>query len=66
MIYVVINAAIAAFGALYAAKPSWFLRRKYMYEDEIPAVAIRTARVVGVLLVVIGAAGMVYNLAFAA
>ena len=63
MIYAVICAAIVIFGVCYAARPAWFLKRKYPYEEEIPAVAIRTARVVGVAIAVFGGVALVYNLA---
>ena len=61
MIYVVVCAAVAIFGAAYALWPLRFLQRKYMY-DEVPPTAIQTARVVGVVMVVVGIVGVVYNL----
>ena len=61
MIYVVVCAAVALFGAAYALWPLRFLQRKYMY-DEVPPTSIQTARVVGVLMAVGGAVGVVYNL----
>ncbi len=62
MIYLICGAAVALFGVCYAAMPQRFLKRKYPYEDEIPAIAIRTARIVGVVLAVLGAASIIYNL----
>jgi uncharacterized membrane protein YidH (DUF202 family) len=60
MIYLIVSLLIAAYGAWYAKDPVRILRRK-CGTDEVPQTSIKTARVIGVALVVIGVASFLYN-----
>ena len=62
MIHFIINIALILFGSLYAVKPEWFLKRKFAQDEDIPGLSIRTARVVGIALALLGALGLVFTL----
>ena len=53
MIKVILFAVVGVFGVVYAVLPEKFLARKYRGE-EIPELALRTARVVGVFVALVG------------
>lgn len=59
MIYLIAFACVLAYGLWYAADPMKSLRRKYG-EDDVPPVAVKTARIMGIVIALIGAAGIVY------
>ena len=59
-VYLVIWAAVLA-GVWYAVNPMRVLSKKYM-GDEVPPVAVKTARIMGVVLAVIGIAGIVVTI----
>lgn len=55
MISLIIMLCVTAYGVWYAADPRRFLRRKFSGR-EIPASAVRTARIFGIVVVIAGAA----------
>ena len=60
-VYLVIWAAVLAYGVWYGVNPMRVLSKKYM-GDEVPPVAVKTARIMGVVLAVIGIAGIVVTI----
>lgn len=63
MIYLLLNGAILVYGLVQAVKPELVLRRKY-WGEEIPAPALRTARVVGILVAIFGGVCFFYDAHF--
>lgn len=61
MIYVILEAAVIAYGVWYARDPMPSLKRKYG-NDEVPELAKRTARIVGIVTAAVGAAALVTTL----
>ncbi len=61
MIYIILLALVEAYGVWYAVDPMRSLRRKYG-DDEVPKTAIQTARISGVVIAVLGVAGIIYFL----
>ena len=59
MISVIIMLCVTAYGIYYAINPKPSLRRRFG-DREIPAGALRTARIFGVIIAVLGAAVSVY------
>ena len=59
MISLVIMLCVTAYGVWYAINPKPSLRRRFG-DREIPARALRTARIFGVIIAVLGAAVSVY------
>ena len=59
MISIIIMLCVTAYGIYYAINPKPSLRRRFG-DREIPAGALRTARIFGVVIGVLGAAGSVY------
>ncbi len=59
--YIIVFACVLIYGIWYAMNPMRSLKRKYMNE-EIPPISIKTARIIGVILAVIGAGGIIYSL----
>jgi hypothetical protein len=60
MISLIASLVLAVYGVWYAKDPMRILRRKYG-SDEVPQTSIKAARVIGVVLVVIGVASFLYN-----
>ena len=60
-VYLIIWAAVLAYGVWYAVNPMRVLSKKYM-GDEVPPVAVKTARIFGGIIAVIGAAGIVVTI----
>lgn len=61
MVYVIVFACVLAYGIWYARNPMRSLKRKYM-NDEVPPISIKTARIMGIIIALIGAGGIVYSL----
>ena len=59
MISLVIMLCVTAYGVWYAINPKPSLRRRFG-DREIPAGTLRTARIFGVIIAVLGAAVSVY------
>ena len=59
MISIIIMLCVTAYGIYYAINPKPSLRRTFG-NREIPAGALRTARIFGVIIAVLGAAVSVY------
>lgn len=60
MFYMFLGIVCAVYGILYAVNPMKSLEKKYK-GDEVPKIAVRTARISGVVIALIGAAAAVYN-----
>ena len=60
-VYLIIWVAVLAYGVWYAMNPMRVLSKKYM-GDEVPPVAVKAARVMGVVLAVIGVVGIVLTI----
>ena len=54
MTQIILYAVVIACGLLYALKPKTFLARKYR-DEEVPEMAVRTARISGVFVALVGA-----------
>ncbi len=60
-ILIVLLVCVVAYGAWYAANPIGSLRRKYR-NKAIPKTAVRTARISGIVMATLGAAGLLFLL----
>lgn len=58
--YLIVSGFILGYGIWYAKDPSYFLGKKF-HGREIPPASLKTGRVVGVILAVIGGIGVVYH-----
>ena len=60
MFYIIIGIFCIVYGIMYAANPMKSLEKKYM-GDDIPKIAVRTARISGVVIAIVVAVVAVYN-----
>ena len=58
--YLIAFACVMAYGIWYAMNPMRSLKRKYM-DDDVPPLAVKTARITGIIIAVVGAGGIVYS-----
>ena len=54
MFYLIIGICVLAYGIYYTVNPMRSLKRKY-WNEPVPELAVKSARVVGVVIIVIGA-----------
>lgn len=59
--YLIAGVVIIVYGAWYASDPLRWLKKKYSGEG-VPKDALKAARVIGILIAVIGAAVILYGL----
>ena len=60
MFYIFLGVFCVVYGIMYAANPMKSLEKKYA-GDEVPKIAVRTARISGVVIAAVGAVVAVYN-----
>ena len=60
-ILIVLLVCVVVYGAWYAADPIGSLRRKYQ-NKAIPKTAVRAARISGIVMATLGAAGLLFLL----
>ena len=61
IVYLIAGVVIIAYGAWYASDPLRWLKKKYS-DEGVPEGARKAARVIGILIAVIGAAVILYGL----
>lgn len=60
MVTLIVSVFILGYGVWYAKNPLPYLRRRFGRED-IPKTSVKTARIVGVILAVLGLAGVIWS-----
>lgn len=60
MVWMIVSLLVAVYGVWYAVNPLPYLQRRMKRED-IPEHSVKTARIVGIVLAVLGATVAVYQ-----